>query len=195
MRFKVGIDDFGTATKESQGWAFVCLSELQATEFSTEATAILGGGLKVFHGKKFTRKSKDHYKDFLTLLKEKCCESPENFITCTLNEKSWHQVFIAFAERTLQNSFGKAGVTNPEPELEILRHIVSPIFTFLRVSIDVGGGHSVAISLDDNHVTKSFNTAKISIQGVGFSLPHLAEMLYNAYRIHKFSSSPIQFIS
>ena len=39
MQFQVGIDEFGTATQESQGWAIVCLAEPQATAFNAEVPA------------------------------------------------------------------------------------------------------------------------------------------------------------
>jgi hypothetical protein len=48
------MDEFGTATQESEGWAIVCLGEPQAAAFIAEAPSLLGGGLKKFHGKDFT---------------------------------------------------------------------------------------------------------------------------------------------
>jgi len=190
MHFQVGIDEFGTATQESEGWAIVCLAEPQATAFTAEAPALLGGGLKKFHGKEFTRKSEGPFRDFLTLLKVKCEESPGNFITCTLNGKSWHEQFTGFAERVLEQSFLKAGVAIPEPALVMLRQVVSPLFTHLRVATHVGGEHTVAIFLDDNKVMKQFNAARVPIKGKDFGLPHLAGMLYRAYRKQQFPSSP-----
>src|SRR5690606_6409005 len=127
-----------------------CLAEPQATALTNEAPALLSGGLKSFHGKDFTRKSEGPFRDFLTLLKVKCGESPSNFITCTLNGKSWHEEFTGFAERVLEQSFSEAGVAIPELELAMLRQVVSPLFTYLRVAAHVGGEHSAAISLDDS---------------------------------------------
>ena len=107
MHFQVGIDDFGTATQESEGWTIVCLPEPQAVAFADEAPALLAGGLKKFHGKDFSRKSEGPFRDFLMLLKTKCEESNGGFITCTLNSKNWHGEFTAFAERVLEQSFLK----------------------------------------------------------------------------------------
>ena len=96
MDFQVGIDDFGTATQESEGWTIVCLAKPQATALMDEAPALLSGGLKSFHGKDFTRKSEGPFRDFLTLLKVKCGESAGNFITYTLNGKSfWRNTWKA----------------------------------------------------------------------------------------------------
>jgi hypothetical protein len=152
MHFQVGIDDFGTATQESEGWTIVCLAESQATAFAAETPALFGGGLTKFHGKDFTRKSEDRFRGFLMLLKEKCGESPGNFITCTLNGKNWHEKFTGFSERVLEQSFLKSGVAIPPAELTMLRQIVSPLFTYLRVSAHIGNEHTAAISLDDNKV-------------------------------------------
>jgi hypothetical protein len=71
------MDEFGTATQESEGWTIVCLAEPQAMAFTLEAPALL----KSFHGKDFTRKSRGPFREFLTLLKVKCEESRGNFIT------------------------------------------------------------------------------------------------------------------
>lgn len=190
MHLQVGIDEFGTATQESEGWAIVCLAEPQATAFAAESPALLSGGLKKFHGKDFTRKSEGPFRDFLTLLKVKCGESPCNFITCTLNSKSWHVEFTGFAERVLEQSFLKTGVAIPDPALAMLRQVVSPLFTYLRVGAHVGGEHTAAISLDDNKVMKQFNAATVPIKGKDVTLPHLAGMLYRAYRKQRFPSSP-----
>jgi hypothetical protein len=190
MHFHVGIDEFGTATQESEGWTIVCLAEPQATALTNEARALLSGGLKSFHGKDFTRKSEGPFRDFLTLLKVKCGESPGSFITCTLNGKSWHEEFTAFAERILEQTFLKAGVAIPELELAMLRQVVSPLFTYLRVAVHVAGEHTATISLDDSKAMKQFNAATVRINGKDFSLPHLAGMLYRAYRKQRFPSSP-----
>ncbi len=190
MDFQVGMDEFGTATQESEGWTVVCLAEPQATAFTLEAPALLSGGLKSFHGKDFTRRSEGPFRDFLTLLKVKCGESTGNFITCTLNGKSWHKEFIGFAERVLEQSYLKAGVTIPDPELAMLRQIVSPLFTYLRVAAHVGGEHTVAFSLDDSKLMKLFNAATVSVKEKDLGLPHLAGMLFRAYRKQQFPSSP-----
>lgn len=190
MQFQVGIDEFGTATQESEGWAIVCLAAPQATAFIAAAPALLAGGLKKFHGKDFTRKSEGPFRDFLTLLKVKCGESPGNFITCTLNGKSWHEQFTGFAERVLEQSFLKAGVAIPEQSLAMLRQVVSPLFTYLGVAAHVGGEHAAAIYLDDNKFMKQFNAATIPVKRKDFSLPHLAGILYRAYRKQQFPSSP-----
>ncbi len=190
MHYHVGMDEFGTATKESEGWTIVCLAEPQATALTKEAPELLSGGLKSFHGKDFTRKSEGPFRDFLTLLKVKCGESPGNFITCTLNGKSWHKEFTGFAERVLEQSFLNAGVAIPAPELAMLRKVVPPLFSYLRVAAHVGGEHTAVISLDDNEVMMQFNTATIPIKGKVFSLPCLAGMLYRAYRKQQFPTSP-----
>lgn len=190
MDFQVGMDEFGTATQESEGWTIVCLAEPQATAFTLEAPALLSGGLKSFHGKDFTRKSAGPFRDFLTLLKVKCEESPGNFIACTLNGKSWHENFTGFAERMLEQSFLKAGVAIPEPELAMLRQVVTPLFTYLRVAAHVGGEHTGAFSRDDSKVMQQFNAATVPIKGKEFRLPHLAGMLFRAYRKQQLPSSP-----
>jgi hypothetical protein len=190
MHFQAAIDEFGTATQQTEGWTIVSLADQQAAAFAAEAPVLLGGGLKKFHGKDFTRKSEDRFMAFLTLLKEKCREGPGSFITCTLNGKTWHDQFTGFAERMLEQSFLKAGVSLSEANLVILRQLVPPLFTYLRVASHVGNGHTAAVTLDDCKVTKQFNMAQVMVRGKAFSLPHLAGMLYRAYRKQQFPTSP-----
>jgi hypothetical protein len=190
MHFQAAIDEFGTATQQSEGWTIVSLANHQACAFIAEAPALLGGGLKKFHGKDFTRKSEDRFRAFLTLLKAKCREGPGSFITCTLNGKTWHDQFTGFAARVLEQSFLKTGVPLSEGDLAMLRQLVPPLFTYLRVASHVGNGHTVAVALDDSKLTKQFNTAQVIVRGKTFGLPHVAGMLYRAYRKQQFPTSP-----
>lgn len=190
MHFQVVIDEFGTATQQAEGWTIVSLADPQAAAFVAQAPALLGGGLKKFHGKEFTRKSEARFRDFLTLLKESCREGAGGFIACTLNDEAWHAEFTGFAERVMEKSFLGAGVPLAADDLAMLRKVVSPLFTYLRVAAPVGGGHTAAVTLDDSKLTKHFNTAAVTLKGKAFTLPHLAGMLYRAYRKHQFPSSP-----
>lgn len=190
MNYQVAIDDFGTATQQAEGWTIVSLAEAQAAALIAEAPAIPGGGLKKFHGKDFTRKSENRFRDFLTLLKESCRAGEGGFITCTLNDPAWKAEFTGFAERVMENSFLKAGVPLTDDHLTMLRKVVSPLFTFLRVAAKVGTEHTAAITLDDSTLMKPFNTAAVTMKGKEFTLPHLAGMLYRAYRKHHFPTSP-----
>jgi hypothetical protein len=90
----------------------------------------------------------------------------------------------------LEQYFLNAGVAIPEPELVMLRQVVSPLFTYLRVAAHVGGEHNAAISLDDSKLMQQFNAATVSIKGKDFGLPHLAGMQFRAYRKQEFPSSP-----
>lgn len=191
MHFEVAIDEFGTATQTAEGWTLVSLAESQAAKLTAETPKLLGGGLKAFHGKKFSRKSEDRYRDFLNLLKECCRASSGGFIACTLNDEAWHEKFRTFAEQTMEATFLKAGIPLTADHLEMLRKVVSPLFTYQRVAAQrVGGGHTVAVTLDDSTLTRQFNTASVVFGGHTFTLPHLAGMLYRAYRTRCFPTSP-----
>jgi hypothetical protein len=191
MKFQAAIDDFGTATKQADGWTIVSLADQQATEFIAEAPALLGGGLSKFHGKEFTRKSEDRYRAFLDLLKKKCGEGQDSFIACTLNGNGWHEEFTAFAERLLEQSFLNTGVPLTDEQLAMLRQLAPPLFTYLRVARHVGRGHIVDITLDDSDLMKHFNAAQVTINGKEFGLSHLAGMVYRAYHKQRFQTSPV----
>ncbi|NLX97807.1 MAG: hypothetical protein GXY83_16715 [Rhodopirellula sp.] len=190
MHFQAAIDEFGTATQQAEGWTIVSLADQQAAALIAKAPALLGRGLEKFHGKDFTRKSENLFREFLALLKEQCREGAGSFITCTLNGPTWHDQFTGFAERVLEQSFLKAGVPLSEADLTMVRKVVPPLFTYLRVASHVGNGHTVAVTLDDSQLTKQFNTAQVTVKGKALSLPYLTGMLYRAYRKQMFPSSP-----
>lgn len=190
MHCQVGIDEFGTATQRAEGWTIVALADGEAAALAAQAPALLGRGLTKFHGKEFTRKSADHYRDFLALVKERCLAGPGGFIACTLNDEQWQAEFTGFADRVMAGTFLAAGVPLDEASFAALRKVVPPLFTFLRVAAPVGGGRTASVVLDAGQATAGFNTATAAANGQTLTLAHLAGMLYRAYRTHRFPSAP-----
>lgn len=191
MHFQVAIDEFGTATQKAEGWTLVALPDQHASSLVAKAPGLLGGGLTAFHGKEFTRKSEARFREFLVLLKESCRGEEGGLIACTLNDEVWQAEFTGFAERTMEGSFRGAGIVLDDAKTGMLRKVVSPLFTFQRVSARLGGNHTASIVLDEGRTTKGFNEATVDVKGVSFTLPHLAGMLYRAYRTQQFPSSPV----
>lgn len=190
MHFRVGIDEFGTATQRAEGWTLVSLADAPAAAFESEAAGLFGRGLTRFHGKEFTRRHADRYRAFLVLLREACRAGASGFIACSLNDETWQEEFTTFAERVMEKSFLKAGLPLADPELAMLRRVVPPLFTYLRLAARAGDGHTAAVTLDASKLTGPFNTAAVPFQGCEFTLPLLAGMLYRAYRRQCFPSAP-----
>ena len=70
-RLIVGIDDVATETQTVDGWSYFLLREKEYNIFMSNTQEIIENSrLKVFHGKRFTKK---HYNTYLTFLKKIHC--------------------------------------------------------------------------------------------------------------------------
>jgi hypothetical protein len=186
----VGIDDFGTATKELCGWTIACLAEDRIEAFVNTVNGLLPRGMDQFHGKGFSRRVAGEYGEFLRQLKHTCEAVSGSFIACTLNNPVWKDDFTSFANRIMEQTFTKIGISLSAEQTAALRQIVSPLFTFLRMSSRMGAEHEVVIFIADDQVTKGFGEMSVSVAGSSVPLSHLAVELCNAYRTQVFPDAP-----
>lgn len=185
-----GIDDLGTTTQISEGWAYFVIEEELLEQFSIEANRLLTGiALDTFHGKDYKRRFKDKYLEFLKLCRKYSEQSKVSLIAVVLQNQEWKNQYIPFCQRVIRNVYEQNAIKNEELILSA-QFLTSPLFTLQNLTKNLSSDIPVSIIIDSHKNTATFNNLELEIGPVKIKANKLLGTMYNGYRKLQFPNSP-----
>lgn len=185
-----GIDDLGTTTQISEGWAYFVIEEELLEQFSVEANGLLTGiALDTFHGKDYKRRFKDKYLEFLKLCRKYSEQSKVSLIAVVLQNQEWKNQYIPFCQRVIRNVYEQNAIKNEELILSA-QFLTSPLFTLQNLTKNLSSDIPISIIIDSHKNTSTFNNLELEIGPVKIKANKLLGTMYNGYRKLQFPNSP-----
>lgn len=188
-----GIDDLGTTTQISEGWAYFVIESELLEKFSKEAEDLLEGiALETFHGKDYKRRFKDKYLEFLRLCRKYSEESKVSLVSVVLQNQEWKNQYIPFCQRVIKNVYEQNEIKNEELILSA-QFLTSPLFTLQNLTKNLSAEIPISIIIDSHKNTATFNDLELEIGPVKIRANKLLGTMYNGYRKLQFPNSPTLF--
>jgi hypothetical protein len=190
----VGIDDLATEMQLSEGWTFFLIEKELVNEFSEKAKIILDKiCIDSFHGKKYKRRFKTSYLEFLELCREYSEKSSVSLISVVLQDLNWKNQYVPFTKRVIKNVLSNNDINEPEI-LASSQKLVAPLFSLQAQTNNLSHSFNIEILVDSDSITESFDNLSIELtkpQGsITITSKKLLSFIYNGYRNLQFPNSP-----
>lgn len=187
MNLVAGIDEVGTESQVSEGWAYCVLERAGLAEVER---AVAGRRIHHFHGKRFKIAQADDYRTLLTAVREQLEASEASRLLFTLNDLAWKAEFVPVMQRLVSQAMERAGIADPECEA-IIRRLFPSLVTLQRLTRQLGAAGELEIEIDAESVTEPLNTLAITVQGREVHAARLLARAYNGYQKVMFPDSPV----
>ncbi len=185
-----GIDDTGTGTSISQGWAYCVIALQDLAEFHQQTQALLAKTkLPAFHGKDFARRFAPQYADFLKLARQFVAKHPDGFLACTLLSERWKIRYKAFCDRLARQSLETAGIDDTAAS-DIASKLAPPLFTLQRFAAEASPDLLIEIEIDSDAVLRQLSGLNVTANGHSVESVRLLRAQYQAYRTQQFPGCP-----
>jgi hypothetical protein len=190
MDLVVVVDDTGTMSACSQGWAYFTIPDSKREVFVARATEIIETSkLAGFHGKDFKRRFAKSYVQFLTIVREMLATECGSSLIVTLLNETWKTDYLQFCNRVISNAFVNAGIAN-DALTNASVALASSLFTFQRLAPGVATDRLTLFEIDSHSITEVLPGLELVIGGHSINPTTPIYACYNSYRNERFPRSP-----
>lgn len=186
MTWLAGVDDVGSQTQLSEGWAFAILPRSAVSRIDAAVSSLAPA---VFHGKEFKpKRDTDSYKRFLEEVRSEVAANPGAQLTFTLQEMTWKNQMRSSVNTVISQAFHNASVPDPNA-VKVIQKLFRGLITLQRLTVG-STATALTIELDEDSISTNLATGVITRGQQVTPTARVLQRLYETYRNNYFPSSP-----